>query len=116
MAAALAAPPPLLAAMAIAIASLAAPAALAAASSPPASSPWPAHPTWAPTYDMNMSTMMMPCNTTGWFDAQLAAKYGIADFVRPHLAPIPPPPIRSARTWRRTGATCVTPPGPSAAR
>ena len=42
--------------------------------------PWPEHPTWTPTWDMAASTIMMPCNTSGWFDAELAAKYGIADF------------------------------------
>jgi len=42
--------------------------------------PWPLHPTWAPTYEMAASTIMMPCNTSGWFDARLAARYGIADF------------------------------------
>ena len=41
---------------------------------------WPKHPKWAPTWEMSASTMMMPCNTSGWFDAGLAAKYGIADF------------------------------------
>lgn len=29
---------------------------------------------------MAMSTIMMPCNVSGWFDAKLAARYGIADF------------------------------------
>jgi hypothetical protein len=29
---------------------------------------------------MAMSTVMMPCNTSGWFDPVLAGKYGIADF------------------------------------
>jgi hypothetical protein len=44
--------------------------------------PWPTNPgnKWQPTWDMAMSTVMMPCNTSGWFDPALAAKYGIADF------------------------------------
>jgi len=42
--------------------------------------PWPSHPTWAPTWNMSMSTSMMPCNTSGWFDPHLAAQYGVADF------------------------------------
>ena len=25
-------------------------------------------------------SLQMPCNTSGWFDARLAARYGIADF------------------------------------
>ena len=41
---------------------------------------WPKHPTWPPTYDMGRSTVMMPCNTSGWFDSALASQYGIADF------------------------------------
>jgi hypothetical protein len=45
--------------------------------------PWPSTPLpsqWKPTWQMNMSTVMMPCNVSGWFDARLAAKYGIVDF------------------------------------
>lgn len=45
-----------------------------------AADPWPAHPTWEPTWKMARSTVMMPCNTSGWFDSRLAASYGIADF------------------------------------
>lgn len=49
---------------------------------PPSPDPWPTNPgsTWQPTWDMAMSTVMMPCNTSGWFDPELAAMYGIADF------------------------------------
>jgi hypothetical protein len=47
---------------------------------PKPTSPWPQHPTWEPVWDMNMSTIMMPCNVSGWFDSTLAARYGIADF------------------------------------
>ena len=72
---------------------------------------------------MNMSTMMMPCNTTGWFDAQLAAKYGIADFVRPHLAMGPFPHPRSlspdlAQDWSnvRDSAWAVSRPMDDGAR
>lgn len=48
----------------------------------PVPEPWPTNPgnTWQPTWNMAMSTVMMPCNTSGWFDPALAAKYGIADF------------------------------------
>jgi hypothetical protein len=48
----------------------------------PVPEPWPTNPgkSWEPTWDMAMSTIMMPCNTSGWFDPSLAAKYGIADF------------------------------------
>eukprot|EP01043_Picozoa_sp_COSAG02_P088920 COSAG02_NODE_25961_length_644_cov_1.223853_1_plen_214_part_11 len=48
----------------------------------PVPEPWPINPgdTWQPTWDMAMSTIMMPCNTSGWFDSVLAAKYGIVDF------------------------------------
>ena len=33
----------------------------------------------APTWDMSMSTIMMPCNTSGTFDVALAARYGLVD-------------------------------------
>ena len=59
---------------------VAAAAALCLAGGASAEEPWPEHPTWTPTWDMAASTIMMPCNTSGWFDAELAAKYGIADF------------------------------------
>jgi hypothetical protein len=44
------------------------------------SASWPQHPKWSPTYSMARSSVMMPCNTSGWFDSELAARYGIADF------------------------------------
>jgi len=34
---------------------------------------------WAPTYNMSMSTIIMPCNTTGYFEPSAAARYGIVD-------------------------------------
>ena len=37
-------------------------------------------PKWKPTYNMSMSTVFMPCNTSGMFDATIAAKWGIVDF------------------------------------
>ena len=42
---------------------------------------WPKNPatTWTPTWDMARSTIIMPCNTSGFFDPAFAAKYGIAD-------------------------------------
>lgn len=39
-------------------------------------------PSWEPTYDMSLSTIIMPCNNTGAYDPQIAAQYGIADFDR----------------------------------
>lgn len=41
---------------------------------------YPPTPYWEPTWDMKMSTIIMPCNTSGWFDPAFAARYGIADF------------------------------------
>ena len=41
--------------------------------------PWPSHPTWAPTWDMSRSTIIMPCNITGWFSPGFSAKYGVVD-------------------------------------
>jgi hypothetical protein len=34
---------------------------------------------WVPTYNMSMSTIIMPCNTTGFFEPSAAARYGIVD-------------------------------------
>ena len=34
---------------------------------------------WTPTYNMSMSTIIMPCNTTGYFEPSAAARYGIVD-------------------------------------
>ena len=34
---------------------------------------------WSPTYNMSMSTIIMPCNTSGWYNASLAAKFGLVD-------------------------------------
>ena len=52
---------------------------------PPGPLTWPLrHPRstkrWGPpTWNMSMSTIMMPCNTSGAFDSELAAQYGIVD-------------------------------------
>ena len=37
-------------------------------------------PKWEPTYDMSLSTIVMPCNYSGYTDPALAAKFGIVDF------------------------------------
>ena len=34
---------------------------------------------WSPTYNMSMSTVIMPCNTTGYFNPSAAAAYGLVD-------------------------------------
>ena len=34
---------------------------------------------WTPTYNMSMSTIIMPCNTTGYFRPSAVARYGIVD-------------------------------------
>ena len=34
---------------------------------------------WSPTYNMSMSTIIMPCNTSGYFDPGAAARYGLVD-------------------------------------
>jgi|EP01047_Picozoa_sp_COSAG01_P051826 hypothetical protein len=48
-------------------------------------------PGFAPTWDMRMSTIFMPCNDSGFHDVQEAVKYGVVSydwcvhlFVRPH--------------------------------
>jgi hypothetical protein len=37
-------------------------------------------PPWAPTYNMSLSTIMMPCNYSGLMDAATAGMWGIVDF------------------------------------
>ena len=34
---------------------------------------------WSPTYNMSLSTIIMPCNTSGYFNPDAAAKYGLVD-------------------------------------
>jgi hypothetical protein len=63
-----------LAAAAAALAALAAPAVSAQGSGPGIVPRWPQ--SWA----LNASTAFMPCNTSGFVDADLAAKFAIADF------------------------------------
>ena len=44
-------------------------------------SPFPAVlPLWEPSYAMNRSTLAMPSNSSGFFDPQLAAKFGLVSF------------------------------------
>jgi hypothetical protein len=37
-------------------------------------------PTWTPTYNAKASTIFMPCNYSGFFDARFAASFGVSDF------------------------------------
>ena len=34
---------------------------------------------WQPTYNMSMSTILMPCNTTGFYDPKVLGQYGLVD-------------------------------------
>jgi hypothetical protein len=36
-------------------------------------------PPWESTYDMALSTIMMPCNDSGWMDSNFASKWGLVD-------------------------------------
>lgn len=36
-------------------------------------------PKWTATYNMSLSTIIMPCNTSGYYDAAVAAQFGIVD-------------------------------------
>ena len=35
---------------------------------------------WTATYEMARSTIMMPCNSSGYYDAIVASRYGVVDF------------------------------------
>jgi len=37
-------------------------------------------PQWTPTYSMPLSTIVMPCNYSGWFDTNMTAQFGVVDF------------------------------------
>ena len=65
-----------------ALAACASASAAAAHDMPPAAGapPRPPLPGWAPTYSMPLSTAIMPCNYSGMFSAELAGKWGLADF------------------------------------
>lgn len=43
-------------------------------SSPPLLPPWP------PTYNMTLSTVVMPCNYTGLFDTSFSSRFGLVDY------------------------------------
>eukprot|EP01052_Picozoa_sp_SAG31_P037497 SAG31_NODE_4852_length_2905_cov_3.033143_1_plen_204_part_00 len=47
----------------------------------PSSSTWedPWLPGWAPTYNMSLSTIMQPCNYSGYMDLDFASKFGLVD-------------------------------------
>ena len=38
------------------------------------------NPPWPPSYAMNQSTLSMACNSSGWFDVELASQIGIVSF------------------------------------
>ena len=40
----------------------------------------PAVPPWPPTWQMNLSTIIQPCNSSGYFDPEAAAQWGVIDF------------------------------------
>ena len=40
-------------------------------------------PTWTPTYQMNKSTIIMPCNNSGYTDPQRTSGWAVIDFVSP---------------------------------
>ena len=42
--------------------------------------PKPLQPNWAPTYDLQRSLAAMPCNESGWSDAQVFSKMGLVTY------------------------------------
>ena len=46
----------------------------------PLSEPPPLLPPWPPTWDMSLSTAIMPCNYSGLFDTAFSSRFGIADY------------------------------------
>jgi hypothetical protein len=47
----------------------------------PADSEWPAPmlPRWKPSWNMSQSTIMQPCNYSGFLEPSFASKFGIVD-------------------------------------
>mmetsp|Transcript_51139 Transcript_51139/g.144038 ORF Transcript_51139/g.144038 Transcript_51139/m.144038 type:complete len:438 (-) Transcript_51139:73-1386(-) len=43
-------------------------------------SPKPRLPRWPPTYDMRRSTILMPCNYSGWHSVDEALRYGLVSY------------------------------------
>ena len=39
-----------------------------------------AQPRWPATYQMNKSTIFMPCNDSGFLDPVISAEWGVVDF------------------------------------
>jgi hypothetical protein len=48
--------------------------------SPPTLDDAPPLPGWVPTYDMAQSTIIMPCNYSGWTDPRVFMNWGVVDF------------------------------------
>lgn len=42
----------------------------------------PLLPPWPPTWNMSLSTAIMPCNYSGLFDTTFSSRFGITDYVR----------------------------------
>lgn len=42
--------------------------------------PLPVLPPWPPTYNMSLSTIIMPCNYTGLFDTAFSSRFGVVDY------------------------------------
>ena len=40
----------------------------------------PPLPPWKGTYEMRQSTIAMPCNQSGWFNAEIGASYGLVSY------------------------------------
>lgn len=45
----------------------------------------PLLPPWPPTYNMSLSTAIMPCNYSGMFDSSFSSQFGIVDYGAPPL-------------------------------
>ena len=59
----------------------------------PADSEWPSPmlPRWKPTWNMSLSTVMQPCNDSGFLEPTFASKFGIVDIVGSQTNPVAKP-------------------------
>ena len=47
---------------------------------PPPPAPPPVLPSWEPTWNITRSTIIMPCNLSGYFDQDIAGRFAIVDY------------------------------------
>ena len=68
------------AAAALAMIATASSSAVGPAPAPPSSCGFSPCPSWAPTWNITQSTIIMPCNLSGYFDYSIAGRFAVVDY------------------------------------